>query len=404
MTLLFLGLFVLIYGLGGAAALAVFYHGLTQALDDEISDLSSEILPAIQFNQGKPSLKNWADAAEHEHLKIPAGIQLFDRKGAMLESYGLSGQSLARGELRITDDGEPVTLKSNFEELKEGNKAVGYLQVQISTRLRDTAVREFGFSMLLISPFLAIAVTLAGYFFAGLAIRPVEKSIKVLKTFSADAGHEFITPVTVVEASLQTLEEILLEHGIGNEILNIIARASKRMKELASDLIFLAKIDNPEPQLMKETVTIDEVVEPALEEVSELARSKNISLTCSEIPSLHVFGNRHSLVVMMTNLLTNAIKYTEPGGKVKAEVLLENGRVVIVVEDTGIGIPAENLEHIFDRFFRVDQSRSRSQGGSGLGLAIVKAILDLHKSEIEVQSTPGIGSKFTVRIPAMSAA
>ena len=402
LTLLVLGLFLLIYVLGGAAALLVFYHGLTIALDEEILDLSSEIIPAIKFSASRPTLKQWADAAKTEHLAFPAGIQIFDQKRAILESYGLSGKELIRGELIVQSDNQSITLKSNYHELRDQGKAVGFLQIQMSTVARDNAVRQFGLTMIFILPFLAVAVTLAGYYFAGLAIQPVEKSIKVLKTFVADAGHEFITPVTVVEASVQTLEETLKEHGVGLDVLSIIGRASQRMKELASDLIFLAKMDNPDGEMPQEQLTIDEVLEPALEEVLELARSRGISLIHSPIPDLPIYGNRHSLEVMITNLLSNAIKYTDAGGSVKVEAMLQSNKVVIVVEDTGIGIPEENISHIFDRFYRVDQSRSRAQGGSGLGLAIVKAILDLHKSEIEVQSHPGKGSVFTVRLPALS--
>lgn len=399
LTLLFLGLFLLIYVLGGAAALGVFYHGLTLALDEELRDLSSEILPAIQLSTGKPSLKKWADAAEHEHLTSPAGIQLFDQKGELLEKYGLSGDGLKKGELKVQGDNHTISVKSNFEELREDGKHLGYLQVQIPTNSRDTAAQQFGLTMLLMLPILAVAVSFAGYFFSGLAIKPVEKSIKVLKTFVADAGHEFITPVTVVEASLQTLEEQLKEHNIGLDVLSMISRASQRMKDLASDLIFLAKLDNPDAQLPEEVISLDEVVDPAIEDVSELARGKSIALSCSSVPELPIYGHRHSLQVMLTNLLTNAIKYTETGGSVKLDAGQENNRIVISVEDSGIGIPADRLDSIFERFYRVDESRSRAQGGSGLGLAIVKAILERHKSEIEVQSTPGKGSKFIVRIP-----
>lgn len=400
LTLLFLGLFLLIYVLGGAAALVVFYHGLTLALDEELSDLSSEILPAIQLSTGVPSLKKWAAAAEHEHLTSPAGIQLYDPRKQLLEKYGLSGGDLlTKGELKTRYENKEVSLKSNFEELKEDGKQLGFLQVQISTDSRDTAVQQFGLTMLLMLPFLSVAVSFAGYFFSGLAIEPVEKSIKVLKTFVADAGHEFITPVTVVEASLQTLEEQLKEHNIGLEVLSMISRASQRMKDLASDLIFLAKLDNPDAQLPAELISLDEIIEPAIEEVSELARNKGISLSASKLPQLPLVGHRHSLEVMVTNLLTNGIKYTEPGGAVKLDAFQDNNRIVLTVEDSGIGIPADRLDSIFERFYRVDESRSRVQGGSGLGLAIVKAILERHKSEIEVQSTLGKGSKFIIRIP-----
>ena len=170
------------------------------------------------------------------------------------------------------------------------------------------------------------------------------------------------------------------------------------MKELAANLIFLAKFDNPAPEMRMETVSVDEFVEPALEEAMAIAGARAIKLSLSEIPDVNVHGSLHALKIMVSNLLSNAIKFTEPGGQVHVAVSQEGTRVAITVEDTGIGIPAANIEQIFDRFYRVDQSRSRTAGGSGLGLAIVKAILDLHKAHIDVQSTPGKGSKFTVRM------
>ncbi|MBX9721294.1 MAG: HAMP domain-containing histidine kinase [Candidatus Obscuribacterales bacterium] len=403
LTWLFLWLFLLIYSIGGGAALLVFNSGLSQALDEEITDLQEEIMPAIEYDDGTPSLKAWAAAAAHEHLAFPAGIQIFDKEKKLLETYGTSGDSLLRGEFTVTlADKEANSLRSNYEPLKNANKLTGYLQIQMSTESRDAAVIQFGLTMLLIFPFLSVAVALAGYFFSGLAIKPVEKSIQVLQTFVADAGHEFITPVTVVEASIQTLEEIHKEHGIGLEVLNIIARASSRMKELASDLIYLAKIDNPAVELPQEPINISDVTEPAIEGVIEIAKSKGVELSCSKVPDLNVQGNLHALKILLSNLLSNAIKYTESGGKVTLGVTSEGSKVFISVEDTGIGIPQEKLEQIFDRFYRVDQSRSRNAGGSGLGLAIVKAILDIHKAEIDVQSNVGKGSKFTVKMHRLS--
>jgi signal transduction histidine kinase len=399
LSFLFLFLFLLIYGVGGAAALLVFYSGLTSALDEEIADLSEEIRPAIELKNGTPSLKEWARTATEQHLPFPAGIQIFDHHQHLLESYGLSGKSLLKGEFETkNDDGQPARLRSSYDQLKSDGHASGYLQIQMGTEARDDAVNQFGMTMLLIFPFLSVTVAFAGYFFSGLAIKPVEKSLKVLKTFVADAGHEFITPVTVVEASIQTVEETLKEHNLDLDVLDIMNRASSRMKELASDLIYLAKIDDPSAEMKMERIGVNEIVEPALEGVTELARTKGLELNCANIPDLHVHGNLYALKVVVSNLVQNAIKYTEAGGKVKVTVIQENNRVCIVVEDSGIGIPESSLEQIFDRFYRVDQSRSRAAGGSGLGLAIVKAICDRHKAEIDVVSTLGKGSKFTVRL------
>ncbi len=398
LTILFLTLFLTIYGVGGGAALLVFFSGLSTALYEEIDDLSSEIMPAITLTPTTPSLKTWAAAATKEKLKYPAGIQIFDKDKNLLESYGLSGKDLRTGEFTLQVNGKPIGLISKFEKLKFENKLIGYLQIQMATETRDEAVWHFGFAMLLILPFLAVLVTFAGYFFSGLAIKPVEKSLQVLKTFVADAGHEFNTPISIVEASLDTLEEILTENGIGLEILHIIGRASNTMKELSNDLIYLAKIDNPGADLSKELISIQDIVIPPIEGVMELARTKQIELTHSSIPDVKIRGNLYSLRMMISNLLTNALKYTDAGGTVNVKVNQDGNRVLISVEDSGIGIPQSSLDHIFDRFYRVDESRNRAAGGSGLGLAIVKAVLERHQADIDVRSTPGKGSTFTVRM------
>ena len=122
LTFLFLVSFLLIYGLGGGAGLAVFYAGLSTVLDEEIADLSSEIIPAIEFKNNSPSLKNWANMAAQEHSSFPAGIQLFDHRKQLLESYGLSGKSLLKGEFSITNKGQPTTLRSSYEQLKSEGK------------------------------------------------------------------------------------------------------------------------------------------------------------------------------------------------------------------------------------------------------------------------------------------
>lgn len=399
LTLLFLALFILIYGLGGAAALAVFYSGLTTALDEEIADLSSEVMPAIKLIDGIPSLKSWAAQAVKENLTFPAGIQLYDRNKKLIESYGLSGNDLFMGEFPIVSKGQNTSLRSNYEQILMDGKIYGYLQIQINTDPRNDAVRAFGLTMLMMLPFLALTVTLAGNYFAGQAIEPVEKSLSVLTTFVADAGHEFTTPVTVVEASIQTLEEILKEHNIDLDVLNIMTRASNTMKELASDLLFLAKMENPGFDLPKEILNLNEIIEPVMEEFLEIARSKSVLLNCTAIPDLRVQGNAQALKILFSNLISNALKYTESGGKVEVSVTQEGNKVCVNIEDTGIGIPPESIDRIFERFYRVDKSRTRSAGGSGLGLAIVKAILELHESDIEVQSSPGEGSKFSVRLP-----
>lgn len=399
LTLWFIGLFLVIYGCGGATAIFVFESGLSAAIDDEVEALAEEIMPSIRVINERPSLKLWATNAGH--LKMPASIQLFNADGKLYEAYGPPGVArLVEGPLSGMINGKSLSLRSNYERLDLPSKYPGYLQIQISTGHRDSAINQLIFTMLVLVPFLVIAVGLTGYIFAGQAVAPVAKSMDILKRFVADAGHEFNTPVAVIEASIQTLEESLKEHNLPTDILEIISRASNGMKELAADLILLASIDSPQMELPKDSLTLDEIIQPSFEAMTELAKNKSINLTHSQIPEGIIFGNEHALKIMLSNVLSNALKYTDNSGSVHLSVDKNENNINISVKDTGIGIPKEHIENIFDRFYRVEKSRSRSAGGSGLGLSIVKAIIEVHNGNIKVESTPGKGSVFTITLPA----
>jgi signal transduction histidine kinase len=130
-----------------------------------------------------------------------------------------------------------------------------------------------------------------------------------------------------------------------------------------------------------------------------LAEDKGISVQCG--PELKVFveGDRARLKQVVVNLLDNAIKYTSRGGTIQLNVMRQNGHAILDVADSGIGIPAESVPHVFERFFRVDKARSRDEGGAGLGLSIVKSICTAHGAELQVDSTVGKGSRFRIKLP-----
>jgi len=400
LTWWFVCLSMLLYTLGSAFALVVFDRGLTNSLDGELRGLYVEIRPSIEFKNGTPTLAAWAKHLVQERLSLPATIQLFDRRARLVEQYGPEGvPRLGRGTLSEQVGGAAVTVRSYYWQLEEGGRVFGTLQIQVPTRLRDDAMREYGLALMIIAPLLAAGLGVCGYFFSGKAVQPVEQSVQLLRRFVADAGHELNTPITVIEASVETLTDTFEEKRIPTDVLEVIARASARMKDLAANLMLLARMESPELMTPRVALSVREVVEPVVEDFVELARGKHIELNLSAIPPLMLNGHRESLRRMLSNLLDNALRYTDPGGSVTVGVGGEDTDVVITVEDTGIGIPRESLSHVFDRFYRVDKSRSRSQGGSGLGLSIVRAIVDAHKGAIVAESEPGKGTKFVVTLP-----
>jgi len=406
LTVQFVLLFVLLYFLGGAVAIVVFANQLDASLDDELQDLAYQIKPAVDFASGTPSLKRWASRAEARHDKLLSTVQLFDRGGHVLEAFGPDGHGhLVRGDAIVDEyaqDANPVHVRSRYIEVFDGQVKTGYLQVQVSTRQRDDALRQIVIIMVTISPFLALAVALCGSWFSGNATRPVEETLGLLRQFVMDAAHEINTPITVIDASVQTLEETFAEQNLQDDILPIITRASSRMRALGESLIVLSRMESPEYQLTVSKLKLNDIVAPVVAECEQIAKRKHQQLKVQEIPDLALMGHSESLERMLLNLLANAVRYTDEGGTVSLSFVVQGERVMIAVEDTGMGIPKESLSHVFERFYRVDKSRSRDMGGFGLGLSIVKSIVDRHNANISVESQVGSGSRFVVEFPIAS--
>ncbi len=410
LTSWFLGLFLLLYIAGGIAALLVFNSVLTGQLDEDLRELASELRPSINFLADKPTLKLWAvHLANYQHIFLPT-IQLYDESGRILEEYGPPGITrLASGDLSSSNQENPINVRSTNKKLyRENNQPAGYLQVQVSTKQKGEVLFKLGRNLVLLAPVFAIAIWFAGHFFSAKAIKPVGQTLDLLRRFVADAGHEFNTPITVIEASVQTLEQMFQENsqGRGNnsraraDVLEAVSRASARMKDLAANLMLLARMENPELVSHMAPIPLSDILEPMLKEFLALASKKQIKIICNPTPSAVAIGHPESLRTMFSNLLDNALRYTESGGTITLSVCNQDNHVVFTIEDTGIGIPSDSICHIFERFYRVDKSRSRSQGGCGLGLSIVKAIVDAHKGIIKAESQVGVGTKFTVSLPA----
>ena len=229
---------------------------------------------------------------------------------------------------------------------------------------------------------------------------------KARNQFVSDASHELKTPL----ASMKVLAESILQNEnvpekYYREFLGDINSEIDRLNRIISDLLVSVKLDSMDSQEIPfetETVMLNEMLIDTTRMLKPLANEKNIEILL-EAERVAVNGNSTQIYQLATNLLSNAVKYSGKDSKVTVKAYAEGETAVMAFVDEGIGMTAEEVSHLFERFYRADKARSRSTGGTGLGLSICKSIVRLHKGTISVESEPGKGSTFTVRLPAIIA-
>jgi heavy metal sensor kinase len=228
-------------------------------------------------------------------------------------------------------------------------------------------------------------------------IARLEEAIHGSKQFVADASHELRTPLTVMRGELESLAQDRQLQGETREALGSVLEEVDRLGEIVEGLFALSRLDAGEAHSEWVRFDLAALVGSTAEQMNLLAEDKQVRLTTAVSAPVFVEGDRARLKQVVVNLLDNAIKYTPAGGSVALSVQRDGPLAVFEVSDTGAGIPAEALPHVFRRFYRVDDSRSREGGGAGLGLSIVKSICAAHGASVEVASVPGRGSTFRVR-------
>lgn len=230
-------------------------------------------------------------------------------------------------------------------------------------------------------------------------IARLESSFNHVQQFSADVAHELKTPL----ARLRCNAEVALRHkrtgGEYREALKDLVEDAQRLQRIVEDLLLLARIDSQDLSLPVVPIPLHEVVLEVLDRESTSAGEKRLVVSLQDIQQVMVRGDRSMLEMLFTNLIKNAVQYTHEGGELSLALKILDGKAEFTLADTGVGILKENLPRVFDRFYRVDPSRSPETGGSGLGLAIVKGIVKAHGGEVHVQSVEGKGTTFRVIFP-----
>ena len=232
-------------------------------------------------------------------------------------------------------------------------------------------------------------------------IARLERAVDEIQRFTADASHELRTPLAVLRMEAESALRVRRSPEEYERTLSTVVEEATRMGRLADQLLNLSRHDAGIIDCRREPVRVDALLLDVVEQARSLAADKGISLDTTAISPAEMMGDDLLLGQAVFNVLENAIKYTPHGGCVTVQCELRAETILLRIHDTGIGIPREHLDRVFDRFYRVDPSRHSATGGAGLGLAITRSAIQMHGGDIEIQSEVGVGTTFIIRFPGV---
>jgi two-component system, OmpR family, sensor histidine kinase SenX3 len=345
----------------------------------------------LDRHQTEPTaeLEAWQLAvAAHEAMlaTMQEGIVLFDAAGDGAVRYANPAASaLLGGRLLHADDLEPSRLRDAVHGAQRG---AGRSEVTFEAfgRSIEAVVTETGppRSVLLVARDITAA----------------RQTEQLRRNFVANASHELKTPVASILGLTSALERAADDPDATRRFVGMLGREAERLSLLVSDLLDLSRLESDAGPMRP--VRLDRTLLEQCEKLRGGAEKAEIALHVGPLAESPVMGRASDLGQMVHNLLANAVRYTPPGGEVRVSLVRDGTTAAVRVADTGIGIPAADLDRVFERFYRVDVARDRETGGTGLGLAIVKHVVETHGGEISVTSVLGSGSTFTARLPLLA--
>lgn len=346
-----------------------------------------------------PILGNYSPAPDSEIIYV----RWYSATGELQQFYGTQPSS---DRIQAIAAFETIQSPSNWLRqltlpVDYNGRTIGYLQIAIPLTDARNTLRELLIVMVVTVPLTLGAISLVGWFLGGLAMQPIRNSYTQLQRFTSDASHELRAPLAIILSNAQVGLLSPIEAGKPKHTrLEKIAETVKSMNRLVTDLLFLARQAGHLDPNSTQSIDLNELLKDAIATLSIQIVDQQLTLHL-QLPEDRVIvkGNADLLKQAIANLLTNACKYTLPEGTVWLRLLHQCHRLLIQVEDTGIGIPEADLPQIFDRFYRVDEERTREKGGYGLGLAIAQQIVEAHGGQLTVSSQVGKGSLFQIELP-----
>jgi len=327
--------------------------------------------------------------------------------------------------------------------IKHGDTLVNILRVGSSLRPVEKMLDRLVFVLQIGSPLAVLVSMFGGWFLAGRALRPVdtithaaqriaagdltqrihttsadeigrlastfndmiarlEASIRQIRQFSADASHELRTPLTITKGETELALRKERTPEVYREVLESNLEEIDRMSRIVDELLFLSRADLGEIKIAKEPVQLDQLVQEVQHQAIVLGKNREVETVLGHLEPTEIVGDEWRLRELLLNIVDNAVKYSQEQGTVEIHLEHVNGMAKLSIQDHGIGMTSNEQNMIFNRFFRSDSARSHAQKGTGLGLAICKWIAETHQGQIQVESTPGKGSRFTILLPLHS--
>jgi signal transduction histidine kinase len=399
LTLWYAGTFTLILVLLGGGLLVAIRHHISRRLDDSLRAAAAAVANATRTLEVERAAGGAADAVEELHIPDRA-LYLLDGAGHPItpptadEWIQAAAEQAARGGLvdldRDAPDGHVLRLHA---ERFTGGTGTAYVGVAVADRLELESQYATLIGTFAAAAFVALLLVAAGgYVLVRQSTAPVERSMEQMRRFMADAAHELRTPVTVLRARAEVALGQERDPARDAAALQAMEQEAGRVGVIVGDLLTLARADAGERPVAREALYLDDLAASAVEAMRALAERKEVALEVGAFEEAAIAGDPALLRRLLLIVLDNAIKYTPAGGRVRLDVSAADGRRSVAVSDTGIGIPADQLPHVFERFYRGEPAR-READGAGLGLAIALWIAELHGASIDI--TPGEGAQGT---------
>ncbi len=387
--------------------IAILYFLITKALEQE------QLRELEGFTNGElhELIEHLYRPDHHKDLEYKPERALFyyifDKNGKLVEGEEtLSGfREKAEQELAKVST-KTITIKTEWNNthllyklvpVEWNHKVIGTVVVGKDITSQQHFIRNVLIILAILIIVFSFLLALLSYYLARKAMVPIQNSYEKQRKFVSDASHELRTPLSIFLGSVELLEREEKDRlsPIGHEVLNDLKIETMHMGNLLKNLLFLSRSDQNQGQLSKKNVNLSSLIQSICHRFQPIV-PESIKLTCSIKEEIFIQADSDRIQQLMYILLENALHYTE-SGKIHVSISSSNQQVIIEVSDSGQGIAAKDIPHIFDRFYRADDSRDRS--GVGLGLSIAKTIIENHHGTIQVKSTPGVGTTFSITLP-----